>query len=60
MPDATPARLQLSQALDEGLAVLFRRLQSEPAPAALVGLADQLEAEWLRGSQIAAERRAIG
>jgi hypothetical protein len=60
MPDATPARLPLSQALDEGLAVLFRQLQAEPAPLALVSLADQLEAAWLRGSQVAGEGRSIG
>jgi hypothetical protein len=59
MPDATPARLPLSQALDEGLAAMFRRLQAEPAPASLVSLADQLEAGRLRGSQIATESRAI-
>jgi hypothetical protein len=59
MPDAAPARLPLAQAIDEGLAVLFSRLQAEPAPAALVSLADRLEAAWLEGSQIAAEGRSI-
>jgi hypothetical protein len=60
MPEAAPARLPLAQALDEGLAMLFARLQAEPAPAALVRLADRLEAEWLRGSTVAAEGRSIG
>ena len=60
MPDAAPARLPLTRALDEGLAALFGRLQAEPAPAALVSLADRLEAAWLRRSQIAEEARAIG
>ncbi len=59
MPDAAPARLPLIQALDEGLAMLFGRFQAEPAPTALVSLADRLEAAWLRRSQIADEARAI-
>jgi hypothetical protein len=59
MPDATPARLPLSQALDEGLAVMFRSLQSEPAPISLISLADRLEDAW-RHAQIAGEARAIG
>jgi hypothetical protein len=59
MPDATPARLPLSQALDEGLAAMFRSLQSEPAPASLIGLADRLEDAW-RQAQVAGEARAIG
>ena len=58
MPDATPARLTLSQALDEGLAAMFRSLQSEPAPAALISVADQLEDAWGRG-RVAVETRAI-
>lgn len=58
MPDATPARLPLTQALDEGLAALFRSLQSEPAPAALVKLADQLEDAWRR-TRVAGESRVI-
>ena len=60
MPDAAPARLPLAQALDEGLAMLFARLQAEPPPASLISLADRLEADWLRRSQIAGEARAIG
>lgn len=44
MPDATPARLPLEQALDEGLEALFRHRLAEPAPAALIRLADRLEA----------------
>ena len=59
MPAATPARQSPAQALEEGLAALFRRLQAEPAPAALVALADQLETAWLQ-TQVAAEARAIG
>ena len=59
MPNAAPAPLPLIQALDEGLATLFGRLQAEPSPAALVSLADRLEAAWLRRSQIADEARAI-
>lgn len=58
MPDATPARLPLAQALDEGLAAMFRSLQSEPAPAALISLADQLEDAWRRG-RVAGETRAV-
>jgi hypothetical protein len=59
MPDATPARLPLSQTLDEGLAMMFHSLQSEPAPTALIGLADRLEGAWL-GGKVAGEARAIG
>ncbi|MGZ3274092.1 MAG: hypothetical protein ACXU82_16685 [Caulobacteraceae bacterium] len=59
MPDATPARLPLEQALDEGLAALFRQLQAEPTPAALIHLADRLEAACI-GSRLAGEARAIG
>ena len=58
MPDATPARLPLPQALDEGLAAMFLSLQSEPAPASLISLADQLEDAWRR-TQVAGEARAI-
>jgi len=46
MPDATPTRLPRAMALDESLAVLFRRLQAEPPPRALVDLADRLEAAF--------------
>ena len=46
MPYSTPIRLPLTRAIDEGLAILFRRLQAEPAPRALVDLADQLEAAY--------------
>ncbi len=60
MPDSAPARLPLTQALDEGLAMMFGRWQAEPAPAALISLADRLEAAWLRRSHIADEARAIG
>jgi hypothetical protein len=59
MPDATPARLPLSKALDESLAAMFRSLQSEPAPSSLIRLADRLEDAWLR-AQIAGEARSIG
>lgn len=59
MPDATPIRLPLCLALDEGLAILFRRLQAEPSPAALVDLVDRLEAAHA-GDCVAAEDRAIG
>jgi hypothetical protein len=59
MPRATPARRPPATTLDEGLADLFRRLAAEPAPAALIGLADELEAAWLR-AQAPAEARAIG
>jgi hypothetical protein len=59
MPDATPARLPLDQALDEGLAAMFSSLQSEPAPAALISLADRLEDAWRR-AKVAVEARAIG
>lgn len=48
MPDASPARLPLAQALDETLAAMFRRLQAEPASEALIDLADQLEDAWRR------------
>jgi hypothetical protein len=59
MPDATPARLPLIHALDEGLAVMFRSLQSEPTPASLIRLADRLE-DASRGAQAPHEARAIG
>jgi hypothetical protein len=58
MPDATPARLPLSDALDEGLAAMFRSLQSEPAPTFLVSLANRLE-DACRGVQVAEEARVI-
>jgi hypothetical protein len=58
MPDAMPTRLPLAAALDEGLAILFRRLQAEPAPRALVALADRLEAAH-PPIQVAWEGRAI-
>lgn len=60
MPDAAPARLPLEQTLEEGLALLFCRLQAEPAPTSLIGLADRLEAAWRRRSAVAREGRAIG
>jgi len=47
MPDCTPARPPLEQALDEGLATLFGGLESEPVPASLIRLADRLEAASL-------------
>jgi hypothetical protein len=59
MPDATPARLPLAQVLEEGLSVLFRTLQAEPAPAALVSLADRLEADW-GSARAPVEGRSIG
>jgi hypothetical protein len=58
MPDATPVRLPLEQALDETLAAMFRRLQAEPAPAALIRLADRLEAA-AQLAQAPGEARAI-
>lgn len=59
MPDAMPARLPLDQALDEGLAALFGRLQAEPVPASLIGLANRLEAASRKG-RVPGEGRAIG
>lgn len=59
MPDVMPARPPLAEALEQGLAALFRSLQAEPAPASLIILADQLEDAW-RGAQAACEPRAIG
>jgi hypothetical protein len=59
MPAAKPVRHPPALALEEGLVALFRRLQSEPAPAALIALADQLEAAWAQ-TRVAAEARAIG
>lgn len=58
MPDATPTRLPLCRALDEGLAILFRTLQAEPAPEVLVDLADQLEAAYA-SARVAAESPII-
>ena len=59
MPDATPTRLPLATALDETLAILFRRLLAEPAPHALVALADRLEAAYPQ-ARAASEGRFIG
>jgi hypothetical protein len=58
MPYATPTRLPLDTAIDEGLAILFRKLQAEPAPHALVALVDRLEAAY--PAALAPEERAIG
>ena len=58
MPDATPTRLLLPVALDEALAILFRTLQAEPAPPALMALADRLEAAY-PPPRVAEERRAL-
>jgi len=58
MPDATPVRPPLEQAIEEGLAAMFRQLQSEVPPASLIGLADDLEAASRR-VQIAHEARTI-
>ena len=58
MPAATPIRLPLALALDEGLAVLFRKLQAEPAPLFLLDLVDRLEAAR-PAVCIAEERRSI-
>jgi hypothetical protein len=44
MPDTTPVRPLLEQALDEGLQALFGGLADEPPPEALVRLVDRLEA----------------
>jgi hypothetical protein len=59
MPDAAPARLPLTQALDESLAVMFRSLQSEPAPESLISLVNRLE-DARRRAEIAQEPRSIG
>ena len=56
MPDASAARLKPDQALEEMLASLFRQLQAEPAPQALIALVDELEA----ADQVRGEARAIG
>jgi len=58
MPDSAPFRLPPPEALDEGLSILFRTLAAQPAPAALVALADQLEAAGRAAVQ--GERRAFG
>ena len=60
MPAAAPARLPLKQPLEEGLALMFCRLEAEPAPKALVGLADRLESAWRRRPMVAAEARRFG
>lgn len=59
MPDAVLARLPLEQALDESLAALYRRLQAEPAPEALLRLVERLETAY-RGAKVGAEPRSIG
>jgi hypothetical protein len=59
MPAAKPVPPLPAQDLDEGLTDLFRRLLAEPAPAALISLADQLEEAWL-SARPPAEARAIG
>ena len=58
MPYSAPARLDSNQALDEMLASLFRRLQTEPAPEGLIELIDELEAVYHR--RTGAEARSIG
>jgi len=58
MPYATPTRLPLDKALDEGLAILFRKLQAEAAPHALIALADQLEAAY-PATHVASESRTL-
>lgn len=58
MPDDTPARPPLEQALDDGLAAMFQTLQAEPAPASLVRLANRLEAAS-RLPRLAGEVRTI-
>jgi hypothetical protein len=58
MPYSTPTGLPLAQALDEGLAILFRKLQAEPAPHALVALADALEAAY-PAAHVASEARTL-
>lgn len=59
MPDATPARLPLEQALDEGLSAMFRQMQAEPAPTVLIRLADRLETA-ARSTRLVGETRSIG
>jgi len=59
MPDAMPARLTLDQALDQGLVAMFHRMQSESVPAALLRLADRLEAAS-RSAFLASETSTIG
>ncbi len=59
MPDSAPVRLPPAAVLDEGLATLFRTLAAQPAPLALIALADQLEDAW-SPARIAEEARAIG
>jgi hypothetical protein len=59
MPDAAPARLPPEQVLDESLAALYRRLEAEPAPEALLRLVERLETAY-RGATVGAEPRAIG
>ena len=58
MPDTPPVRPPPEQVLDEGLAAMFRRLQAEPPPAALIRLADRLDAAS-RSSRLDAEARTI-
>lgn len=59
MPDPAPARPSPAQTLEDVLATLFGRLRAEPAPEALLGLVDQLEAARQR-SLVAGEPRTIG
>ena len=59
MPDAVIARLPPKQALDESLGILYRRLQAEPPPEALLELVERLEAAY-RGAQVGAETRSVG
>ena len=59
MPDAVRTRLPPEQALDESLAALYRRLQAEPAPEALLRLVERLETAH-RGAKVGAEPRSVG
>ena len=59
MPDAALVQLPPGQALDESLAALFRCLQAEPAPEALLSLVERLEAAYRDGT-VDGERRSIG
>lgn len=58
MPDSAPVRLPPAEALEEGLATLFRTLSAQPTPSALIALADQLD-DALSRSRIPEEARAI-
>lgn len=58
MPDSAPVRPPPAAALDKGLATLFRTLAAQPAPAALVAVADALE-DARRRARIPEEARTV-